>query len=47
MQKIIFEIEKQIWETVSTENRIGVPDVLSGIALFYNSLVEKYNCQEY
>lgn len=36
MQKIIFEIEKQIWETVSGENRIGILNGLSGIALLYS-----------
>jgi hypothetical protein len=47
MQEIVFEIEKQVWKTVPNENRIGVLNGLSGIALFYNSLVEIYNSEEY
>ncbi|MEO8239242.1 MAG: lanthionine synthetase LanC family protein [Flavobacterium sp.] len=47
MQNIVFEIEKQIWATVPKENRIGILNGLSGIALFYNSLLEIDNNNEF
>lgn len=47
MQEIVFKIEKQVWGTVHNDNRIGVLNGLSGIALFYNCLVQIYNNEEY
>lgn len=47
MNRIVFEIEKQIWDSVSTENRIGVLNGLSGIALFYNYLIAIDDNEEY
>lgn len=40
MDPIILKIEEEIWKSVATEKRIGVLDGLSGIALFYNYLLE-------
>lgn len=47
MNKIISEIEKQIWNAVPTENRIGILDGLSGMVLFYNYLIEIDDKEEY
>lgn len=47
MNTIISKIEEQIWKSVDTEKRIGVLNGLSGIALFYNYLIETESNEEY
>ena len=47
MDPIILKIEEQIWKSVDAEKRIGVLDGLSGIALFYNYLIEIESNEEY
>ncbi|QSB28064.1 lanthionine synthetase LanC family protein [Flavobacterium sp. CLA17] len=47
MDPIILKIEEQIWKSVDAEKRIGVLDGLSGIALFYNYLIEMESNEEY
>jgi lantibiotic modifying enzyme len=47
MKEIISRIENKIWQSVSDENKIGLLDGLSGIAIFYNYLNEVYENVEY
>lgn len=47
MDQIILKIEEEIWKSVATEKRIGVLDGLSGIALFYNYLLEIESNEDY
>ncbi|WPO79417.1 lanthionine synthetase LanC family protein [Flavobacterium sp. KACC 22761] len=47
MNPIITRIEEKIWQSVETEKRIGALDGLSGIALFYNYLLEIEYQEEY
>lgn len=47
MDPIILKIEEEIWKSVATEKRIGVLDGLSGIALFYNYLLEIESNEDY
>lgn len=47
MKEIVSKIEKNIWQSVSNENKIGLLDGLSGIAVFYNYLGEVYENIEY
>jgi lantibiotic modifying enzyme len=47
MDKTLVTIEKKVWSLVPNENRIGIMDGLSGIALFYNSLYKVYGLEEY
>lgn len=47
MEEKILEIEKHIWNSVASEERIGVLDGLSGYILFYNYLVKIYKNEEY
>lgn len=47
MDEVISKIEKKIWQAIDDENRIGLLDGLSGIAMFYNSLYSVYKENEY
>lgn len=47
MNDILFKIERNIWESIANESRIGIMDGLSGIALFYNSLYEVFGNEDY
>lgn len=47
MKDVISRIEKKVWQTIPGENRIGLLDGLSGIAMFYNFLSKTYNNIEY
>ncbi len=47
MQKIILEIEKKIWDSILIDERVGVLNGLSGIALFYKYLIDTYDVEEY
>jgi lantibiotic biosynthesis protein len=47
MQDILFKIEKNVWEGIPNENRIGLLNGLSGVALFYNYLYEVYRDDDF
>ncbi|MFB9080593.1 lanthionine synthetase LanC family protein [Flavobacterium procerum] len=47
MDEVIFKIESNIWELVPDENKIGIMDGLSGIALFYYNLYEVFKNEDY
>lgn len=47
MNEIIDRIEKHIWASAKTENRIGIHNGLSGIALFYKYIYQNSSEKEY
>jgi lantibiotic biosynthesis protein len=47
MTYIISKIEKNIWESISKETRIGLLNGLSGVALFYDYLHQVQPCEDY
>lgn len=47
MKSILSKIEKDIWESIQNENKIGLLTGLSGVALFYKYLFEVYGNEDY
>ena len=47
MENVLLTIEKKIWESIDNEERIGLFNGLSGIALFYDYLFLHDNREEY
>ncbi|WP_291141638.1 lanthionine synthetase LanC family protein [Flavobacterium sp. UBA7680] len=47
MDEVILKIESNIWQLVPDENKIGIMDGLSGIALFYYNLYEVFKNEDY
>ncbi|CAA9203426.1 lanthionine synthetase LanC family protein [Flavobacterium collinsii] len=47
MQDFILKIEKNIWQSFETENRIGLLTGLSGIVLFYSKMYSIYKLEDY
>ncbi|CAI2768650.1 lanthionine synthetase LanC family protein [Flavobacterium collinsii] len=47
MNGSILKIEKAIWESAMTDNRIGLMNGLSGVAMFYDNIYKAYGKEEY
>ncbi|MFC4816308.1 lanthionine synthetase LanC family protein [Flavobacterium sp. GCM10023249] len=47
MENVLLTIEKKIWESIDNEERIGLFNGLSGVALFYDYLFLHDNREEY
>ncbi|GIQ61017.1 hypothetical protein Flavo103_41530 [Flavobacterium collinsii] len=47
MNGSILKIEKAIWESAMTENRVGLMNGLSGVAMFYDNIYKAYGKEEY
>ncbi|MFW0739922.1 lanthionine synthetase LanC family protein [Flavobacterium sp. T12S277] len=47
MESLILKIEKAIWESAMIENRVGLMDGLSGVAMFYDNMYKVYGIEEY